>query len=427
MSSTSAHPLPGNALWGQLLRKNTLATPSTVPVPPTAPLDKTGTSMRILLHDTQTNFEKFSARVERLTSGIDDTKRELVIVKDLFQGAQESLTLDIVDLVNRTQTQIQNSLGEPAQVAALELLRKDVDARLDGLSQRIDDMQSFNQTQAQALHNVTQTLQSLQDQQGKILSAVLPLLPLLQAVPTHIDSARSNLCETILKASLESVRTHNTPPQIETLPPPPRIVRKRSIPAGASVSPFSVHKKPRLDSERMMTTSDITRENLYSNPQRRPSLYAPKPRLSHPIPSFPNFTTPRRPLGELPIPPNAGLSPIQDEPGFSSPPANRTPLMPPALIYPHPHMQRSPSPDVPPNNKIPVSPSPSPEAPPAQPFSGTTDIPNPSSSPNARSEFVLQPVHAAPQVSMVRGRRSPFRDGRRFIPLDDDDSDSDDD
>ncbi|KAF8142308.1 hypothetical protein K438DRAFT_1635871, partial [Mycena galopus ATCC 62051] len=137
-----ARPPTSNALWGHLLRKNTLAPPVDVPLPPTAPFDKTGTSMRILLHDTQANFEKFSTRVETLTSGIEDAKQELVIVKDLFQGVQESHTMDIVDLVNRSQTQIQKSMGDPAQAKALELFRKDVDSRLDGVSKRIDDMQA---------------------------------------------------------------------------------------------------------------------------------------------------------------------------------------------------------------------------------------------------------------------------------------------
>jgi hypothetical protein len=93
--STSSHPPPSNALWGHLLRKNTVVAPA--PLPPTVQ-DKTGTSMRILLHDTQANFETFSTRVDALTSGIDNARREIVIVKDLFQGAQESLTMDIVDL-----------------------------------------------------------------------------------------------------------------------------------------------------------------------------------------------------------------------------------------------------------------------------------------------------------------------------------------
>ncbi|KAJ7094528.1 hypothetical protein B0H15DRAFT_829917 [Mycena belliarum] len=96
--STPSRPPASAALWGQLLRKNTLATPSMVPVPPTAPLDKTGTSMRILLHDTQANFEKFSAKVDTLTSGITEAKREIVIVRDLFQREHEAHTMDVVDL-----------------------------------------------------------------------------------------------------------------------------------------------------------------------------------------------------------------------------------------------------------------------------------------------------------------------------------------
>ena len=39
----------------------------------------------------------------------------------------------------------------------------------------------------------SQALQTLQDQQGQILAAVLPLLPLLQAVPLHVENARNNV------------------------------------------------------------------------------------------------------------------------------------------------------------------------------------------------------------------------------------------
>ncbi|KAJ7180361.1 hypothetical protein C8R43DRAFT_1056544 [Mycena crocata] len=141
MSTPSRTPA-ASVLWGHLLRKNTLAGPPAAPLPPTAPLDKTGTSMRILLHDTQANFEKFSVKVDTLTSGIDQAKREIGIVKDLFQADRESLTLDVVDLVNRSQTQIQKSLGDPAQAPILESFRKEVDARLDGLSKRFDDLQA---------------------------------------------------------------------------------------------------------------------------------------------------------------------------------------------------------------------------------------------------------------------------------------------
>ncbi|KAJ7639078.1 hypothetical protein FB45DRAFT_741254, partial [Roridomyces roridus] len=149
---SASRPTP---LWGQLLRKHTLAVPSTEsPLPPTAPLDRNGTSMRILLHDTQANFEKFSTKVDTLTSGIDDTKRELLIVRDLFQKEHESLTMDFVDLVNRSQTQVQKSVGEPAQATALESFRKDVEIRLEGLTKRLDDMQSVSELPSLSIHGI---------------------------------------------------------------------------------------------------------------------------------------------------------------------------------------------------------------------------------------------------------------------------------
>ncbi|KAJ7044601.1 hypothetical protein C8F04DRAFT_1068854 [Mycena alexandri] len=493
--TTPSRPPPSNALWGQLLRKNTLAVPATVPLPPTAPLDKTGTSMRILLHDTQANFENFSTRVDTLTSGIENAKREIVVVKDLFQGAQESLTNDVVDLVNRSQTQIQKSLGSPAQATALDLFRKDVDVRLDGLSKRIDDMQSFNQTQSQALQNVIQALQSLQEQQGKILSAVLPLLPLLQAVPSHVDSARSSINETMLRVSLESIRNHRTPPHL--WPQPPQVIRKRSFPAGPLSSPLLARKRPRLDDERLESDHIIPKSmnGDYSNGYRSPKAGNRRPGSSYKGPFFltgpgcppvsrssasthrtfslTKPTVPRRPLGDLPLPQNTDS---RDAPSIRSPASpkdlsTRAPLIPPSLarIIPQPEhlMTRTPSlrdspsrygssrPDTPERLELPVASSPSPTAPsspspppivPAPPVAlahvnGTDPKPSTIAIPlpllpeaavsHTMSSTIAVPQHPAPppaRVTMVRGRRSPFRDGRRFIPLDDDDdSDSDED
>ena len=96
--------ISNNALWGQLVRKTALtrdnaASPSVAaPVAPTAPLDKTGTSMRVLLHDTQSNFERFTTRVDSLATGIEDARREIVAVKDLFAGAQETTVGDVVEV-----------------------------------------------------------------------------------------------------------------------------------------------------------------------------------------------------------------------------------------------------------------------------------------------------------------------------------------
>ncbi|KAJ7653470.1 hypothetical protein B0H17DRAFT_395341 [Mycena rosella] len=439
--AAESRPPASAALWGQLLRKNTLAAPSVVPLPPTAPLDRTGTSMRILLHDTQANFEKFSTKVDTLTSGINEAKREIVIVKDLFQRERESLTLDVVDLVNRSQTQIQKSIGEPAQASTVELFRKDVDGRLDGLTKRIDDMQSFNQTQSQALQNVAQALHSLQDQQGKILSALLPLLPLLHAVPVHIDSARSSINETMLK--VESARVHRTPPHIWHQPP--QVLRKRSFPTGPPSSPLLSRKRPRLEHEHInVTPKSASRDHSHGPPSRRPTLSAnnrpyflvgpglagpgrpPLHSHSHRIPSSAKPpSVPRRPLGDLPIPLESGQvsssPPVIPRPLDSMPrpppflgDKGRLPLQPttpqrPATPTPNPHpaptSSPSPSNQPPAISTLPIAPtnslSPTPLDPPAPLLPASSENPVQI----LRSAVAVElPV----KVTMVRGRRSPF-------------------
>jgi hypothetical protein len=54
--------------------------------------------MRLLLHDTQANLEKFSERVDRLTGGVEETKREVDLVKRLWEGEREKSQAEIVDL-----------------------------------------------------------------------------------------------------------------------------------------------------------------------------------------------------------------------------------------------------------------------------------------------------------------------------------------
>lgn len=58
----------------------------------------------------------------------------------------------------------------------------------------------FNQTHSQTLQTQSQALQSLQDQHGTVLAALVPLLPLLQAIPLHIESARNSITDTLSKA-----------------------------------------------------------------------------------------------------------------------------------------------------------------------------------------------------------------------------------
>ena len=71
----------------------------------------------------------------------------------------------------------------------------------------------FNQTHSQALQTQIQAIQILLDKQGTIVSAVLPLLPLLQAVPLHIDATRNALNDTISKLTSPQKLTSDSPKQ----------------------------------------------------------------------------------------------------------------------------------------------------------------------------------------------------------------------
>lgn len=89
------------SLWAHLLRKDTIRgqSPNLGPVlPPITPLDKNGTSMRILLHDTQAHLDRFSERADKLFSKIDETKREISLVNTLFHREHDTLTEELVDL-----------------------------------------------------------------------------------------------------------------------------------------------------------------------------------------------------------------------------------------------------------------------------------------------------------------------------------------
>ncbi|KAF4569865.1 hypothetical protein EYR40_008846 [Pleurotus pulmonarius] len=193
----SSRSSTSTALWAHLLRKDT---PSSTPGtssdalnPPIVPLDRTGTSMRMLLHDTQANFEKFSGRIDLMTNCIESTKQEIVTVKSLFEEQNEKLSMEIIDLVNRSQREVQKTVASPAQASELETLRKELsstDLRIQGLDNRLDAIHLLYQS-----HN--QGLQAIQNQQNALLSALLPLLPLLQTLPIHIDAAKDQISATV--------------------------------------------------------------------------------------------------------------------------------------------------------------------------------------------------------------------------------------
>ncbi|CAK5262800.1 unnamed protein product [Mycena citricolor] len=384
-----------NALWGQLLRKSAAPDNNPLPIPPGAPLDKTGTSMRILLHDTQANFEKFSGKVQLLTTGLEETKREISVAKDLFKGAQDALKLDILELVNRAQTRLQKSIGDPVQTSALESLRQDMDSRLGGLVKRIDEVQSFNHTQALALQNACQMLQNLQEQQCKILTTLLPMLPLLQAVPVQIDSVRSCINESMLTLTLET----NHPYQ--QLPTSEKSLNKRSFAASASSLPQSPKRKkpdqpvpavvPSQSADEHFTGSFVTNDVV--GPGHPPVKGMLQPQ-----------SVARHPLHDLPLNKTDAPTVVASSSPEESAQSSSVVSAPPLLLSPIKSSTRLLK---------------------SMPKWTPSILPVKAKAVINRTSMNRASSMAIGTAAIVRGRRSPFRDGRRFISLDDDDSDSD--
>ncbi|KAG6886118.1 hypothetical protein C0993_002637 [Termitomyces sp. T159_Od127] len=243
------------SLWAHLLRKDTARgqSPNLGSIlPPITPLDKNGSSMRILLHDTQAHLDRFAERADKLFSKIDETKREISIVNTLFRREHDTLSEELVDLVNRSQTQIQKSIGIPAQTEQLERLSKDVIAHLEALDKRLDAIHSFNQTHSQMLQLQSQAIQTLQEQHGTMLTALIPLLPLLQSIPLHIDSARNKIIDVLNKPAAPPITQSEYPDQ-SCNGPNPDVQRRRNkrssgaFGSGKSMSP-SDSKKARINS-----------------------------------------------------------------------------------------------------------------------------------------------------------------------------------
>lgn len=52
----------------------------------------------MLLHDTQATIEKFSARVDGLSAGVQDAKKEITTAHKVFQHGHEKLLEEQVNL-----------------------------------------------------------------------------------------------------------------------------------------------------------------------------------------------------------------------------------------------------------------------------------------------------------------------------------------
>jgi hypothetical protein len=87
-------------LWAHLSRKDNASrtTDTGTVIPPSGPQDKTAATMRVLLHDTQMNLERFSRNVERLIEDVRSTTQAVKQTGAMFEQEHDKLMGDILDL-----------------------------------------------------------------------------------------------------------------------------------------------------------------------------------------------------------------------------------------------------------------------------------------------------------------------------------------
>jgi hypothetical protein len=89
-----------NALWAYLLQKDLPVSSdlsATHVVPPVTPVDRTNTSMRMLIHDMQATLERFSTRVDALLNNVKDTKTEVLSVSRMSERERDRVLDEITN------------------------------------------------------------------------------------------------------------------------------------------------------------------------------------------------------------------------------------------------------------------------------------------------------------------------------------------
>ena len=199
--------------------------------------------------------------------------------------------------VNRCQLEVQRSVGAPAQAEKVDDIRTDlanVVTRLTALENKMDMLQMVNSVLVCAYGGTSpslklnqtqlQALQTVQDQQGKLIAAISPVLPLLQGIAPHLEnlrrdvsdgfrdlksthgtSERRNAATAVVDApSAQSLR--DTPPSRSTPEHPSDSARRkkrkldaenntRGTPNGVSLRNGTNHKHPDSVAKTLMTTA----------------------------------------------------------------------------------------------------------------------------------------------------------------------------
>ncbi|KAF9244649.1 hypothetical protein BU15DRAFT_21343, partial [Melanogaster broomeanus] len=132
-------------LWAHILRKDLATNEASSQIPPLAPLDKTGTSMRMLIHDTQANLEKFSARLDSLLQRVDDCRAQVLNANELLDNERDKVLSEILDIANRCQSELKAHVGTPSQAHTLDLVHVSqisTEKTVQALDKRIDGLQT---------------------------------------------------------------------------------------------------------------------------------------------------------------------------------------------------------------------------------------------------------------------------------------------
>ncbi|THH13749.1 hypothetical protein EW146_g6503 [Bondarzewia mesenterica] len=321
--SNSRRLMPAPALWAHLLQKpgsshlaqssaSTIVSASTQ----ITPVDKAGISTRILLHDTHARLEAFAERTGKLADGVEQAQRDIVRMREEMEKEMEKIVDDVSQLVNRCQNELKKAMGEPAQERSLSDMRMELtltNQRLSAVDTKIDSLHTLSRSQSHALQSLQDQQTRAQEQHTQLVALLTPVLPLLQALPLHIDIARNAVINTVNKHIPSSCLCSCSSP---TSP-------SRPVEEGQNIAVSLV------DSDKAHSSGSITSVHSMSPRKRRRlnSIITPLANMatnSSNLPSHHPATAPAVSTAIPPIPPSQGVS-------VSSPPPSAqqiTPVLP---------------------------------------------------------------------------------------------------
>lgn len=225
-------------LWTHLLGKDVPVDDSPLSMaPPIVPQDRVGTSMRVLVHDTQSRLDGLSTKLDGLFTQVGDTRSQIT-------DANKALA-EITKSVGRSQSELTARIGALGQTQTLELVRAsqaNTENALRTLEKRID------------------ALQTAQEQQNLLLQqTVIPLLPLLQTLPVQLEAMMRTVCVE-LGSKIDGVKdgrhaTSQRSPKRPRLEVPPHGSSMGAMPRSHAMSPV-ITRSARLVQRQLVTPSN---------------------------------------------------------------------------------------------------------------------------------------------------------------------------